>query len=230
MKYLVTSIAILVLSATAYADNFTLGEQTFNIPQPKEFHRLTKDMDPAYRLIQQIIDQRNDRLGYYISKNDLSKAKAGDIPLFKKYFVLKVSKRLKNARLDTKFFTQLKNDARQANENDLKSLQEKIPDLFDKTSESIRKEFDLDTAIKITKLIPLKPHRETKNSFSYSMYINYGGKIGGSETESFISATATMLHIKDKVLFLFCYGEQKDLAWTRTASRKWEESILSSNR
>ncbi len=78
-------------------------------------------------------------------------------------------------------------------------------------------------------MVPLDPHYETDNAFAYSMYTNSGITMEGSK-EAFIgSATATSVNVAGKVLFLYCYGPQEDLKWTRSASRDWAGMIMERN-
>ena len=78
-------------------------------------------------------------------------------------------------------------------------------------------------------MVPLDPHYETDNAFAYSMYINYGVTVEGSKEDFIVSATATFVNVAGKILFLYCYGPQKDLEWTRSASKDWAGMVMASN-
>ncbi len=101
--------------------------------------------------------------------------------------------------------------------------------LMEKTSKGISKEFDVDIALKLSQVVPLDPHYEADAAFAYSMYINYGAAVEGSKKDFIVSATATFVNVAGKILFLYCYGPQEDLEWTRKASKAWAEMIMASN-
>lgn len=41
--------------------------------------------------------------------------------------------------------------------------------------------------------------------------------------------TTTLPQARDKVLFLYCYGSEADLEWTRSTSRAWAAEVLRLN-
>ncbi len=229
MKHIFNSIIIFLITGSAYAGSFSVGGTVVDIPSPEGFHQVTSNMDVVYRLSQQMTDPVNDQLAYYISEKDVPNAMSGGTPLLERYFILKVNKDIKNMIVDTNDFSNLKKVTKKQNNEIFKSVEEKMAAIIDETSKNISKEFDVNMAIKMTQMIPLSPHHETSNSFSYSAYINFGVTAQGSNEEFIASGTVTFINLAGKVLFLYCYGPQNDMEWTQTASRSWEESILSLN-
>lgn len=229
MKHIFNSIIIFLITGSAYAGSFSVGGTVVDIPSPEGFHQVTSNMDVVYRLSQQMTDPVNDQLAYYISEKDVPNAMSGGTPLLERYFILKVNKDIKNMIVDTNDFSDLKKVTKKQNNEIFKSVEEKMAAIIDETSKNISKEFDVNMAIKMTQMIPLSPHHETSNSFSYSAYINFGVTAQGSNEEFIASGTVTFINLAGKVLFLYCYGPQNDMEWTQTASRSWEESILSLN-
>ena len=61
------------------------------------------------------------------------------------------------------------------------------------------------------------------------MYINYGVSAEGAKEKVIVSATTTFVNVSGKVLFLYCYGPQDELEWTRSASKSWVEKVMVSN-
>jgi hypothetical protein len=104
-------------------------------------------------------------------------------------------------------------------------VKEKMPDMFEKMSEGINKEFDVEVALKLSQVVPLDPHYEAENAFAYSMYFT----IEESNQSYILAATITFVNVAGKVLFLYTYGSQDDLEWTRMASKAWAEEVMESN-
>jgi len=229
MKRTLVTIILTFITGVAFAEIFSIGGKNIVIPSPQGFSRVTQDMDAVYRLSLQMADPKNDQLSFYISNSDIPTAIAGELPPLERYFILKVNKQIKNMVVGSKDFAELKNMTKLQNKEIFESVKSQIPGIMKGTSEGISKEFDIDFALQISQTIPLEPHYEADNAMAYSMYINYGISAEGTKEESIVSATATFVKVSDKVLFLYCYGLQDELEWTRDASKLWVEQIMNSN-
>lgn len=230
MKNTLTVIfSLLVISGSTYAETFDIGGEKLVIPTPQGYSRVTQQMDAVYRLSVQIADPKNDQLAYYISDSDIPAAIAGELPSLDRTFILKVNKQLKNIVFGSKDFAELKSMIKLQNKELLESAKSQIQDLMKGTSEGISKEFDMDFAMKIAQIIPLDPHYEADNALAHSMFMNYGVSTEGTNEEIIVSATVTFVNISGKVLFLYCYGPQGELEWTRSASKAWVEKVMASN-
>jgi hypothetical protein len=229
MKNILCIIVLLIFTESVYADTFYVGGKQLDIPSPKDFSRVTEQMEAVYRLSLQMADPMNDQLAYYIAESDIPVAMAGEMPPLQRYFVLKVNKELKNTVVGSKEFAELASMAKRQNTEILKSVESKIPSVMKKTSKGISKEFDVNFALQLSQMVPLDPHYETDNAFAYSMYVNYGVSVEGEKEDLIVSATATYVNVAGKILFLYCYGPQEDLEWTRNASKAWAGSVMASN-
>jgi hypothetical protein len=229
MKNILCIIVLLIFTESVYADTFYVGGKQLDIPSPKDFSRVTEQMEAVYRLSLQMADPMNDQLAYYIAESDIPVAMAGEMPPLQRYFVLKVNKELKNTVVGSKEFAELASMAKRQNTEILKSVESKIPSVMKKTSKGISKEFDVNFALQLSQMVPLDPHYETDNAFAYSMYVNYGVSVEGEKEDLIVSATATFVNVAGKILFLYCYGPQEDLEWTRNASKAWAGSVMASN-
>ena len=229
MKNILIIILILILTGSVHADTFFVGQKELEIPSPPGFSRVTQQMKEVYRLSQQMADPVNEQLAYYIAESDIPVAMSGKIPALERYYVLKINKELKDMVVGSKDFAKFKSITNRQNKEILKSIESKIPGLMEKTSKGISKEYDINFALQVSQMIPLDPHYETDNTFAYSMYINYGASVDGSKEDFIVSATATFVNVAGKLLFLYCYGPQNDLEWTRNASKAWAGMVTTSN-
>jgi hypothetical protein len=229
VKKTLTTILLIFITGSAYAETFSVGGKELVIPSPQGFSRVTQQMDAVYRMSLQMVDPKNDQLAYYISDSDIPSAMAGKLPSLDRTFLLKVNKQLKNIVVGSKDFAELKSMTKRQNKEIFESVKSQIPDLMKETSEGISKEFDVDFALQLSQMIPLNPHYEADNALAYSMYINYGVSAEGTKEELIVSATTTFVNVSGKVLFLYCYGPQDELEWTRSASKSWAEKVMVSN-
>ena len=229
MKTIISSVLILFLAGLVNAATFSVDGKDLEIPSPNGFSLVTQEMDAVYRLSLQMADPMNDQLAYYIAESEVPVAMSGEIPSLERYYILKVNKKLKNMVIGSKDFAELKSVTKRQNREILKSVETQMPGLMEKTSKGISEEFDVDVALKLSKMVPLDPHYETDNAFAYSMYINYGATVEGSKEDFIVSATATFVNGAGKILFLYCYGPQEELEWTRSASKAWAGMVMASN-
>lgn len=229
MKKTLATIFLIFIAGFANATTFSVGGKELEIPLPKGFSLVTQEMDAVYRLSLQMADPVNDQLAFYIAESDVPFAMSGKIPSLERYYILKVNKKLKDMVAGSKDFAELKSITKRQNRKIFKSVETQMSDLIKKTNKGISKEFDIDFALKLSKVVPLNPHYETDNAFAYSMYINYGVTVKGSKEDFILSATTTFVNVAGKILFLYCYGPQKDLEWTRSASKAWAGMVMGSN-
>lgn len=229
MKSAIVITFLVFIAGFASDETFSIGGKELVIPTPRGFSRITQDMDAVYRMSLQLVDPQNDQLAYYISDSDIPTAKVGELPSLERTFILKVNKQLKNMVIGSEDFAKLKNITKSQNKEIFESVRSKIPGRMKGISEGISKEFDVDFALQISRVIPLDPHFESDNALAYSMYIAYGISAEGTKDESIVSATVTFVNVSGKVLFLYCYGPQDELEWTRSASKYWAEKTMDSN-
>jgi hypothetical protein len=222
-------LILLTLSTSVFAESFNIAGKEVTVPTPDGYVLVTKEMDAVYRLLMQMADPMNDLLAYYISESDAPTAIEGNVPPLERTFMLKVNKNIKGMLVGSRDFEKLKSTIKRQNKEIFESMKSKIPDMMDKTSKGISKEFDMNFAFEISQMIPLDPHYEADNALSYSMYINYGVSSEGVKEASVVSATATFVNVSGKVIFLYCYGPQGDLDWSRNASRAWADRVMASN-
>lgn len=227
MNKLLVSLLLLFFVGAIYADEFSIVGKKLEIPSPQGYLPITKKMDAVYRLSQQMTDPSNTQLAFYINESMISTALANEMPALDRYFILKINNRLKETLIKSKHFIELKDVLKKQNKKIFESLKTKMPAHMDGISKGVSKEFDVDFAIKVSKMVPFDPHYETDNALAYSLLINYRGTVGGDKDNMIVSATSTFLNLEGRVLLLFCYGAKDDIEWTREASKKWVEAILS---
>lgn len=210
----------------ACAETYRVDDKELNIPSPKGFVRVTQQMDAVYRLNQLTTSSSNEQLAFYIQESDVPTAMSGALPKLNRYFSLQLNKKLKGTFVTTKDFGNFKSVIKRQNADLYKSLENKLPGLYDSNSKQISKTFDKQIALRLTTMIPLDVHFEGNNAFAYSFFGKLGVTTEGDQKELILSGTCSFVNVAGKVVFLYCYGKQDDLEWTRRASRDWTEQII----
>lgn len=218
-----------VCAGVALADTFPVGGKDLNIPAPVGFSRVTPEMGKVYRLTQQMVDPGNDQLAYYILESDVPIALSGNIPTLRRYFILKVNKKLKETMVSSSDFQELAKVVKKQNTDTVNSIKSQIQESVAKAGKGVAKELNVDLAMSLSSLVPLEPHYEDATALAYSMYAKMDIASNSSKSNYIASATATYANVSGKVLFLYCYGNQEDLNWTRSASQSWSDMIIKAN-
>lgn len=219
-----------MLAASAHAaDTFTINGKDIIVPPPKGFVRVTDEMTELKRLVQQMQDPVNDTLAFYISESDVPAAMAGKALELDQWFILKINKQLRNMTVGKSDFSKLKEVTKGQNQKVFEKVKAQIPERMNKMSQGVSQEFDMDFAMSISQMVPLDPHYESDNALGFSMYLKNEVTVGSEKKSSIISLTSTFLNTSGAVLFLYGYGPQNELEWTRSASMKWAENVMASN-
>ena len=226
MKKLFCSLALLMASASMFAraDTFEIGGKTIVVPVPQGFVRVTEAMPAVHRFFEQIAaaDPANDTLASYILESGVPTAMAGELPPLKRYFILKVNRQLQNLTVGKDGFAEFKKIAREQNVDDLfKRVEPQIREGMSKTDEGLSQKFDTNFTMEISQMVPLAPHYEEESAIAFSVFVNYEVAAEGVKETNIVAATSTYLNAAGRVLFLYSYGPQGDLGWTRTTSRDW---------
>ena len=230
MKNLRAILSVILLAASAQAaDTFNINGKDIIVPAPKGFVRVTDEMIVVKRLVQQMQDPVNDTLAYYISESAVPAAMAGEIPEVDRWFSLKINKQLRNMTVGNNDFSRLKEAMKGQNQKMFEEVKAQIPEHMNKMSQGVSQEFDMEFAMSISQMVPLDPHYESDNAWGFSMYLKNEVTVGSEKKNTIISATSTFLNTSGAVLFLYGYGPQNQLEWTRSASMKWAENVMTNN-
>lgn len=230
--------AIVGLVAPLRAEPFELGGRTLEIPAPEGYVKVTDDMRELKRLSDQLVDPLNDTLAFYIPRSSAPVALAGGLPPLDRYFLAKTEKRLRAVTVSAPEFAEMRQRIRAQNKQVFeeakaklqvfKEAKAKLPGYLEQISRNIKREHDLDVDLGDLRMIPLEPHQDVPVAVSYSMLMAVGRREGKGPTP-LRPTTVTIMNANGRVIFLYAYGAQADLAWTRDASASWQAAISSRN-
>jgi hypothetical protein len=102
--------------------------------------------------------------------------------------------------------------------------------MISRGNKALSDQFDADVAVKLGGIVPLPIHLDTEHLLGSSMYLTVGVTAEGENADSTVLAVTTLiLRVKDKVLFLYFFGRESELDWTRAAAEEWANAILAAN-
>lgn len=231
------ALAVLALAtATCLAPpvggvSVSVGGTQLEIPPPDGFVALTPELRTVYEFQKQFIWPNNEQLAVFIAESDIPIALRGEIPPLTRVFRVQVARSTAPLSISHSQFEELKEVGRKQVEDGLAKLKKELPLLFDKVSEGVSASLGAEIQIALGSVVPLPAHEDSDHAFAWSTFVNtnFRAELDPDATTVTSVMTSAFVHVKGKVLFLYCYGAADDLEWTRTASHAWSERILKLN-
>lgn len=187
-------------------------------------------MEDLNRLLDSLVAPTNKRYLTFIEEKKIGTAIKGEIPNLERTFSVQILRQLESRTAPKSYFVELKETMRKQNAEMIEKIKGQLPGFVGQMNKGIKEQFNVDAGLQIANLIPLDPQDESERALAYSMFIK-GSTLGeDGRSEDFVgTATATIIYVKGKILFLYCYGEEKDLEWGRKASKDWSADIIAAN-
>ncbi len=225
---LVCGFAILYSHASGV--EITVGPTRLSIPAPPDFGLLTADMKPYADFVQRFVPPSNAQFAVFLANADLALAAQGQIPQADRKFCVQTAKGIIEPFVGAGDFAELKRVIKSQNESLLKKVEAQMPDFLQKVNQGLTKDYEVDLGLSLTQMVPLPVHYETDRCLAYSMFVRMAAKDGGGHpTEYEGVVTATFVHLRGKVLFLYVNAEKAGLAWSREQARSWADAIIAAN-
>lgn len=227
-----TVIAALLLIAPAVsgASNISIGGVALAIPSPQGFAPVTEQMGALYDLQKQVVAPTNKEFIAFIPEADLPVALKGDIPDLPRRFAVQTAKSLVTASVSTSYFGKVKNIIKSQNDEMMKKVEKELPGLVTQLNKELSKKYDVNAAFSVAQMVPLPVHEETDRTLAYSALVKYNMNDSTGNPAPYIAVfTATLVHVKGKVLFLYSYAEEAGLEWSRESAKQWANAIVAAN-
>lgn len=222
--------AMLLVSAISVAADISIGGVSLQIPNPRGFSAVTRQMGELYELQKQFVAPTNEEFVSFIPDGDVPAAQLGQIPDLPRRFTVQTAKSLVGVSVTTSDFAKLKNIIKSQNDEIMKKVEKDIPGLMKQMNDGIAKKYDVDLAFSVSQMVPLAVHEETDRTLAYSALVKYNMNDAAGNPASFVAVvTATFVHVKSKVLFLYSYAEEAGLEWSRESSRQWASAVVAAN-
>ena len=211
----------------AETHEFSVADKTIKIPPPPEFTLVTDDMLAIKQLNESEGDDLNDLVASYISDNEVGTALSGVLPEMERSYSIKINKELQHEIFTEADFLEMQQIIEEQNSNAYQQIEYEVTRQLDSDDVS-ETALDLDSALQVSKILPLDIHHKDESLFSHSMYINYGSSEPDTE-DNVVAATLNYLNLNGTVLFIYAFAPQDQLEWTQNSSLDWSKTILAAN-
>lgn len=230
MKKILLLGCLLMFPRFAQAVDIVVGQTHLVIPAPADFVPVTSDMKVYVDFANRFVPPTNEQFAQFLSSADAALATRGDLPVAKRKFYVQTAKEIIQPLVSTADFEQLKSMIKTQNAELLKKVETEMPGLFEKVNQGISNDFKVDVNLLMTQMLPLPPHDESERTLSYSMILKYNVNGADGKPVPFEGVvTATFVHVKGKVLFLYANAEKSGLEWSRVESKKWAAMVVAAN-
>lgn len=224
-------LAILLLAPhLAVANKISVGERDIRIPTPADFAPVTPGMGELYEMQALFVAPGNQEFITFVSEQIVPQLLQGEIPVLDRRFSVQTATSMLRAELSTDDFHDLKTVLKAENNEIVRRVAEQVPGLMDQLNADFDRYYQIDPALSMSQLIPLPVHHDGLRSMAYSAFTQYRMNDEDGEPFDFIvTVTATFVHVNGRVLFLYAYGSEDDLDWTREAAKAWTADIIAAN-
>lgn len=220
----------LLITSSVSAVPILVDDTKIIIPNPEGFVAVTPKMSTLYEFQKQFIAPMNVEFQTFISKNDALIALKNEIPDLTRRFSVQTAKTLVNITVTKSDFIKLKNIIKSQNDEILKKAEKALGKMMGDLNSNFSEQYDMDLALSVSQMVPLPVHEETDRTLAYSMYVKYDMKDENGNPSPFVSVvTATFIHIKGKVLFMYSYAEESSLEWSKMMSAEWTKNTVKAN-
>ena len=228
MRLLATLICLLAPGLSS-APVVSVGGTTLEIPSPNGYTAVTPEMVALYELLKRFVVTSNQEFAVFIPDADVSISLRNEIPRLTRRFAVQTSKALVNTTVSNSDFVKIKDLIKSQGDDLRKKIETMAPGIAGKISEDVSRHLDMKLAFSISQVIPLAVHDETARTMAYSTFAKYNMN-DSAKPDSYVTvSTVTLAHVKGKVLFLYCFGDEADLEWSRQVSKKWATSLVAAN-
>lgn len=223
-------LPLIAAAAPKIAETIQVAGTAITIPAPPDSVAVIPAMKSVYALQREFVPSMNELLVGFIPAESAADALADKILLLSRSFSVQTEKRVAKMNLSAKHFAELKKSISSQNEKLLKEVEKEMPGFVDKINRNVAKETGFNMGFSLPQMTPLPPHEDTPRSLAYSTLVRVDSTGANGKIESALSmVTGTFVHVRGKILFLYCNGGEKDLEWTRAISKQWSQAILAAN-
>ena len=227
---IVTICLLLLISRAADAAAISIGRVEVEVPDPPGYAAVTPKMEALYELQKKFVTPSNVEFVAYIDEIDIPAALSGQIPELDRRFSVQTAASLVDASVSKADFAEFKNIIKTNHAEILEKTKAALDEAMGEINTHITEEYDVDLALSVAQHAPLPVHAETERSLAYSSYVKYNMQDEMGDSVPFVAlVTATFIHVRGRILFLYSIAGEADIGWSRNISRQWAGAIIKAN-
>jgi hypothetical protein len=178
---------------------------------------------------QHFVTSANIEFVAFIPETDAPAALLGQVHEPARRFSVQTAKNLQDRTVTPENFASLQRTYKEGIEQKVRQMEAQLPGLSAQLNQKLRTS-KLDQAFNLQSVIALPVHAQTDRSISNSMIMKLERTEDGRTVTFVRVSTLTLAWVNGRVLFLYTFGEQEDLTWSREASARWVAGIQQANR
>jgi hypothetical protein len=219
---------LLCLTALVYqhasATTILVSKTPIEIDAPLGYVYAGPELATLHSQLETFVISTNLHLAEFITKSDYQLAVKGDNPLLVRRYSVQTFKKSIHATIRLQEFVHSKQELKTYSEQTRADVDRVIADGMDKIAGRQKVELAM-TGKKM-----YAPHYETERVIASSAHMMYKINDGNGEPTSFTAAiTYTIALVKGKLMFIYAYGGEDDLEWSRASSKDWVQQIMQRN-
>jgi hypothetical protein len=229
------SLLLFALSPLASASTSTststvkVGDVTLEVPTSPGYARVTPEMKELLARIETVTAPHNVSLALYIPEQDIPQALAGVLVESQRIRAVQAPKDTLDRQFTQEYFADMKVGMRMQQAQVIEKLKRDMPEMMNKTLDKVS-DASQNARVNPGGVETLLSHYEDANSFASSIVARIEYNAGGNQPAvSVVTATMTLVLVKGKLIFLYVYGNEDDLEWTREQSKEWTKALVAAN-
>lgn len=231
MKHLFLTLVMLLSLVTARRDkDVMVGDIGIGIPSPEGFSLVTPEMKLLNALGKHFVPSGNVEYAKFIPDRDVPAALKDELTDLPRRFAVQAHAGSVGASATESDFRDLRKLVEVQNKKMVEKLESEFPGMVQRINEGLAVEFGAKVSLRMPRIIPLPVHEETDRSIAFSMLGEYEfTEPGGGVKVETTASTITFVHVRGKIVFLYCWADESDLKWSREASSAWSKAFLAAN-
>jgi hypothetical protein len=191
---------------------------------------LTEDKDKELLdVFRRFVPPTNIEYAHFISNEDSVRLSEGADASFERRFALQVSRDAQHLEQTVDKFKASKLSVKRALA-DMAGIQKDADKIVDGAFGSLESEYEVDIGFRGMKMSAFPVHVETDRALANSIRSVYTTTDeAGDPVVNTGVATIALVELNGRAIFLYTWGGEDDLDWSREASRQWMEAMLVAN-
>lgn len=216
--------------ASASTSTVQVGKVAVEVPTPDGYTRVTPEMNGILERLESVTPAHNASLAFYLADQDLEMALSGQAFKMKRYWAIQAEKDSLDERFSDEQFAEMKVVLRSQQKQLIEQLKRDMPDRMNESFGKCSEELKQQAKVQPGGIVTLPSHYDDATSIANSIVARVELDKGGDQPEVVVvTVTFSIVHVGERLLFLYVYGDEDDLEWTREQSKVWSKAVVAAN-